>query len=734
MANYGSVDLIVYALKVEIHIHPGMQNERIVSIAQDDISRYAPNATMSTQCIPLGSAAATAYSLTFDNQEYRLKAADLNGAKVHAYISEGVHDENWRDFGVWYADDVIISEQDPFCTISGADALGCKFDDVWTDTKEDYPRTLLLIAKTMCAIAGVRLATENFHNAGYGLAKMPEWGENTTIRDVISYIAVCAAGFARINYSGELEIITIGAGAVHTAGPDYYSTYAAGGEFRFNCLQYRFETDDEEKEEEYTRFAIDGTLKDDATNTIQMERNPLITEEMANDIAQTLTGLEYEGATITWFGGAEVLPGDELIITTTDGTNHRLILNSYSMDIGGGMTSNATCDMPSALSQTEFFSNGANAFNPDGTINANAIPGLDKKVVSAATGYFTNLTADNAHFSKLLAGIIQATEFWAKSIQTDEVKTDSLTAAVGAIIQATINKLDAGTIETDTIYAGIAELIAIKAGKLTAESITTDRLAAALVAFTVLTAGTAEFDQATIAHLVSQAMNLSFGTAGDVFIDNLRVKYAQIVSATIGNLVIKASNGNYYEIDVDDNGNVSAELTTVTDGETEAGQTSAGKVILATDIAAESLNTTNLLATYALINKIDAAKIDVDSLFAREAFIGALTTKKIFSDTSIEMVIGAQNEMSRWFRFDDQEGFTIRKPAWTDENGTEHPESIWQFTAKETGIQIRRSDMPAEPILQAERDRISAPKIQAGQALIKGTSTGGIVIQCARPI
>lgn len=334
----------------------------------------------------------------------------------------------------------------------------------------------------------------------------------------------------------------------------------------------------------------------------------------------------------------------------------------------------------------------------------------------------SKIAAQTVGNAALKDSIIAARHMQAESINTKALQAESVTAeklAAGAI---TADKID-----TETLNAASINAVTAKIESLTASDITTDRLAAALAAFTVITAGTAEFDRATVQHLVAQALNLSFGTADDVFIENLRVAYGQMAQATIGNLCIKASDGKYYRIDVTSGGNVTAMPVSVSEGEINAGQTDDGRVILETDITAESLNTSNLLATYALINRIDAARIDVDELFAREAFITQLTTSVIYNDTSLQMVIGKYGDLTRWFNFDDEDGFTIRKPAWTDKDGVEHPESIWKFRATETGIQIIRTDMPGEPILSAERERVSTPSIQMGDLLCKRTATGGWV-------
>ena len=232
---------------------------------------------------------------------------------------------------------------------------------------------------------------------------------------------------------------------------------------------------------------------------------------------------------------------------------------------------------------------------------------------------------------------LKAASILAGHIDADAITTDKLAAGV-----VTAEKLAAGAVD-----AGALSAITAKIGSLTAGDIETDTLAAGLAAFTVITCGSASFDQATVQHLVAEALNLSFGVGDEVFINNLKVAYAQMVSAAIGNLCIRASDGSYYTIDVDADGNVSATPATITEGEIASGQTDAGRVILETDITAENLSTSNLLATYALINRIDAARIDVDQLFAREAFIAKLRTSEIIAGKSLTIIAGEAAEANQ---------------------------------------------------------------------------------------
>ena len=253
-------------------------------------------------------------------------------------------------------------------------------------------------------------------------------------------------------------------------------------------------------------------------------------------------------------------------------------------------------------------------------------------------------------------GSVYARNVRAGAIEADAMATSTFTAQTAFVqamnanaldaVTAHVNEITAQTISTDALVASIAHMLQVTAGNISAQGIQTDALAAQLAQITVLAAGTGSFDRATVQHLVANALNLTFGTGDDVFINNLRVAYAQMVSAAIGNLCVKASDGNYYTIDVAANGNVTATPTTVTPAEEQAGQTNAGRVILGTDITAQDLSTGNLLATYALVNKIDAARIDVDQLFARQAFTDELHTSMITDDDFVSIVVGVGNAQS----------------------------------------------------------------------------------------
>lgn len=618
------------SIKGTVTLNTGAQ----IYLTADDIITYSFDSQIGSEGLPLGSAESANFSLEISNVGRKYTPAQFDNAEVHMFVGiKTGADYVYSDFGVWYVESSSAPEQSVSISLSGYDALATRFEAEFEDDKSDYPCTIGDIVNIVCIAAGIKLKTANFPNAALTVSSMPKWEDGTTLRDVLSFCAVCAGGYVRIARNGRLEIVGFGDGQTYELDPDMYQEFTLNGgtAFKFNAIEAMLKDD----AEEYTRYAVDGDISDNATNTIQVEYNPLLTDSIIQSVVNELAGIEMDAGSLTWCGDPVVQCTDCIEVTMLNGEQHKIMVTSQSFTFDGGLSVTENCDLPAINSvSSPTYSTSTNMYDARGNLKATRISGLGTKVISATSAHFNSLTTDTAEIDVLTSSLIHAVNLLAGKIDAKTLEAKSVTAAQIAAGAVTAEKIAAGAIDANVLKAVIAEI-----EKLNADNILTNTFGAALAEIIVLVAGTASFDQATIKHLVAQAMNLSFGTAGDVFIDNLRVKFAQMVGATIGNLVIQASDGNYYRIDVDADGNVTSTPTTVSEGEIAAGETGDGRVILATNITAESLNASNLLATYALINKIDAARIDVAELFAKDGFIAHLTTTDISSNSYIQQSI-----------------------------------------------------------------------------------------------
>lgn len=248
----------------------------------------------------------------------------------------------------------------------------------------------------------------------------------------------------------------------------------------------------------------------------------------------------------------------------------------------------------------------------------------------------SKLASDSIDSRHLISDIIDVRHMQAESVNTEALQANSVTSNKIAANSINASHIQAGVIETNALNA-----VQAKIQELTAETILTDSFGASMAQIETLIAGTAEFDWETVQHLVAQAMHLEKGVGEQVFIKNLAVEYAQMVGATIGELCIKSSDGGYYLLDIDSaTGAVTATQVSPSPEEQGSGHLQTGQVIVESSMTVGDLNTSNLMATFALINKIDAARIDVDQIFARQAFVNALYTSRIYGGKSLQMIAG----------------------------------------------------------------------------------------------
>ena len=256
-------------------------------------------------------------------------------------------------------------------------------------------------------------------------------------------------------------------------------------------------------------------------------------------------------------------------------------------------------------------------------ILANAITA--EKIAAAA------VTAD-----KILAGAVSAEKIAANAVTADKILAGAVTAVKIAANAVTTEKLDAGAVTAAKIAAG-----AIDADKISAGAI--DAINAKLGTATITNGliDNANISYARIMDASVESLIAKDAVTDTYFIDKLQVRNAQMVYATIGELVIKATDNKYYRLDIAADGSVSPTEVTLTAAEIAAGETSDGHAaIIETDLTVADLSASNMKAINALIDKLTASRIDVGELWARQAFINQLMVTDISSNSYIQSTIG----------------------------------------------------------------------------------------------
>lgn len=291
-----------------------------------------------------------------------------------------------------------------------------------------------------------------------------------------------------------------------------------------------------------------------------------------------------------------------------------------------------------------------------GSISLSKLKGGEKGVANAAVANMgqanvgtASIQHVNAQVAEIITAVIKTAVIdWAKVTNMEVTKeyVEDLKARyanIAALETAIANIADARIAEAQIDQADIEMLKAYAAQIVQAEI------------------QTAEIDWAKLKHMVADEVIVARFVGDRMYIDHLGVSSAQVVDLTVNSLCLKAANGSYYTLSVDTDvnsqtyGQVTATLRSVSAEEIAAGITSDRKAIVETELTANQLNAQNILAAEALVRHLTAERIDVDTLFARQATIDQITSGTIASElghgldlTSNTSIIGNVTASEEW--------------------------------------------------------------------------------------
>ena len=315
-----------------------------------------------------------------------------------------------------------------------------------------------------------------------------------------------------------------------------------------------------------------------------------------------------------------------------------------------------------------------------GELNATAITAISAKIQKLAAN---NITTDELYAALATIAVAQITAANIEKANINWADIGELAAQIATIAQAQITtaNINSANIDWASIANLNAEIAKIAKAQITAANIESAAIdwaaiqdlnaAVAKIALAQLTTaniGNAEIDwasigqlQADIAKLVNasiqtadidwaQIKDLVAGTAiiekgvnGKLYVADLAVTEANMASLTVGELIVKGTDGCFYALSIAEDGTVTTEKKSVGDADIGDNSVSGGKLIEKT-ITARELNVASIFADEALVGAITAANIDVSSLFAAEAFIAQLNAVDISGNESLRLVVDAAKD------------------------------------------------------------------------------------------
>lgn len=216
-------------------------------------------------------------------------------------------------------------------------------------------------------------------------------------------------------------------------------------------------------------------------------------------------------------------------------------------------------------------------------------------------------------------------------------KIQGVDAELARITQAEIGKVKIGAAQIQDLKAQVAQIVTAVIQTAVIDWAQIEELKAAIIEVLHAEIQVGTFTLAEVENLLAEALVLKKGTAESMYITNLAVTSANLLSAMLGKLVLRGEDGKYYQVMIGADGTIHTQEVEPSQGEIEAGETESGQGIVDTSANFADLTAQNIKGNEAIFQTILAQSMTAGKLTAGEAMIASATIPTLYA-TSIQAI------------------------------------------------------------------------------------------------
>ena len=216
-------------------------------------------------------------------------------------------------------------------------------------------------------------------------------------------------------------------------------------------------------------------------------------------------------------------------------------------------------------------------------------------------------------------------------------KIQGVDAELARITQAEIGKVKIGAAQIQDLKAQVAQIVTAVIQTAVIDWAQIEELKAAIIEVLHAEIQVGTFTLAEVENLLAEALVLKKGTAESMYITNLAVTSANLLSAMLGKLVLKGEDGKYYQVMIGSDGTIHTQEVEPSEAEIEAGETESGLGIVDTSANFADLTAQNIKGNEAIFQAILAQSMTAGKLTAGEALIASATIPTLYA-TSIQAI------------------------------------------------------------------------------------------------
>ena len=216
-------------------------------------------------------------------------------------------------------------------------------------------------------------------------------------------------------------------------------------------------------------------------------------------------------------------------------------------------------------------------------------------------------------------------------------KIQGVDAELARITQAEIGKVKIGAAQIQDLKAQVAQIVTAVIQTAVIDWAQIEELKAAIIEVLHAEIQVGTFTLAEVENLLAEALVLKKGTAESMYITNLAVTSANLLSAMLGKLVLRGEDGKYYQVMIGADGTIHTQEVQPSQGEIEAGETESGLGIVDTSANFADLTAQNIKGNEGIFQAILAQSMTAGKLTAGEAMIASATIPTLYA-TSIQAI------------------------------------------------------------------------------------------------
>ncbi|MBE5786822.1 MAG: hypothetical protein E7324_04695 [Clostridiales bacterium] len=559
----------------------------------------------------------------------------FRGALVRIFLQAG---EERAPLAHFYVDALSHQPAENRLTLSGSDALSSALDGLFEDPFS-YPITLQAMAAAIAAQAGLALSG-SFPNQHQPIASPPFWGE-ISLRQALGYVAGAAGCFAMLDGAGSLVVCPVWPSAPALTLPASQVLSREEGERVLGPLTALQIFLSGAERNAPPLLLQSGDNPPSSANCLQISGNPLFFDgaahlsSLSQGLLSCVAGLTLTPFRLTWRGDPSLMLGDRLRLSMPDGSTEEMLITRQSLSFHQGFTMQSDCTIRPRQDTA------GRLFTPSGSLNAARLSGtLDGAMIRDGSIAAAAITAGSITSLQLSTASVSTEKLAAQAVTTNQLAADAVTAD-----KLSANAVSARNLSADALKAIDAHIVSADIDWAKVES-----LQAAIADITSAEIQNVEIDFGRIKDLSADTAIITKGTAGELYISRLAVTETNMVSLTVGQLMVKGKDGAFYAVSVDEQGNVKAEKKLVENADIGNQTINAGEKLIEGSVTAATMNAREIFGDSALIRQLIATNLDVDTLFAREAMIAKLNALDITGNESIRIYVQKQDEMNAFLR------------------------------------------------------------------------------------